>query len=276
MYRTWGGQLALIRGIQDIDSTDRRIFVYRVYTTSCKLNVSGRQSGQCVYLARQGRMTKQARAARAAYGTYSRTREQAAQQTRQAILVAAQGLFAKQGYGPTGIGQIAAAAGISRQTFYLHFPSKNAVLAELIVEFERGVMKLYEELAALPATVPDLAAWSRRFLEFCESDRKTVLLLLTVVPTELDVAQDRADLYQRIMSALGRTHPPFAAAATGDDPILRGRAVSLLAQVESLPRLAINAVPLCDRDALIEALAGNLMDFLSSDMPGRKRRATRQ
>lgn len=207
-------------------------------------------------------MTKRAGAARAAYGTYSRAREESARQTRNAIVLGAQNLFAKQGYEPTGIAQIAASAKISRQTFYLHFPSKSAVLAELIGDFERGVMALYEELAALPAALPQLVAWSRRFLEYCEADRKTVLLLLAVVPTETDLAQDRANLYQRIMTALGKTHPPFAAAASGRDPALRGRAVSLLAQVEALPRLAIAPVPLCDRESLIEALAGNLLEFL--------------
>ncbi|WP_156842879.1 TetR/AcrR family transcriptional regulator [Novosphingobium aquimarinum] len=207
-------------------------------------------------------MTKEARAARAAYGTYSRAREKAARQTRDAIVTGAQDLFSKQGYGPTGIAQIAASAGVSRQTFYLHFSSKSAVLAELISEFERGLMALYEELAESKPALPQLVTWSRRFLEYCEADRKTVLLLLAAVPTEPDLAQDRANLYQRIMSTLGRTHPTFAVAASGRDPALRGRAVTLLAQVEALPRLAIAPVPLCDRDSLIEALAGNLLEFL--------------
>ncbi|OCC23745.1 hypothetical protein MB02_11360 [Croceicoccus estronivorus] len=211
-------------------------------------------------------MSKSGKAARAAYGTYSRNREEAARQTREAILTAAQKLFAAQGYATTGINQIANVTGISRQTFYLHFSSKIEVLDQLIETFEQGVMILYEELAAIVR--PDLALlsqWTTRFLAFCEADQKTVLLLLGTVPVEVDLAQDRADRYQRILTLLGQRHKPFSIAASGEDAGMRGRAVSLLAQVESLPRLAITAVPLCDKQSLITALAENLLAFLERD-----------
>lgn len=208
-------------------------------------------------------MTSLTPTARAAYGTFSSQRETSTRATREAILRAAQELFSKDGYASTGIAKIAAAAGVTRQTFYLHFPSKLAVLQRLITNFERGILTLYEELAALqwPGR-QELADWVEKFLTFCEADRKTVLLLLAMMPVEGDLAQDRADLYQRLLAILGSGHAAFARAASGDNVAARGMAVMLLAQIEALPRLAFTAVPLCDRQSLIDAVAEDLLRFI--------------
>lgn len=52
--------------------------------------------------------------------------------TRELLLKESLGLFASKGYAATTIDDIAAAAGTTRQTFYLHFPSKAQLLKELI------------------------------------------------------------------------------------------------------------------------------------------------
>lgn len=51
--------------------------------------------------------------------------------TRQRILLASLDLFAHRGYHGTSIRDIAAAAGVQSATLYGHFPSKDAILAEL-------------------------------------------------------------------------------------------------------------------------------------------------
>lgn len=53
------------------------------------------------------------------------------QRTRRRLLGHAMTLFAKQGYQPTTAAEIATAAGVSRATFFLHFPTKAALLGEL-------------------------------------------------------------------------------------------------------------------------------------------------
>lgn len=53
------------------------------------------------------------------------------QRTRRRLLGFAIQLFAEQGYHPTTVAQIAQAAGVSRATFFLHFPTKAALLGEL-------------------------------------------------------------------------------------------------------------------------------------------------
>ena len=60
-----------------------------------------------------------------------RLRDRRAQQTREEILQAARQLFAERGYSRTSVRDIAEAAGISAQTVYDSFGSKQALVARL-------------------------------------------------------------------------------------------------------------------------------------------------
>jgi AcrR family transcriptional regulator len=59
-------------------------------------------------------------------------REAQKRMTRELLLREGLGLFEAKGYAATTIDDIAAAAGTTRQTFYLHFGSKAALMKELI------------------------------------------------------------------------------------------------------------------------------------------------
>src|ERR1700744_3401673 len=52
-------------------------------------------------------------------------------QTRQRVYAAALAEFKRTGMAAADVGDIAAAAGVARGTFYFHFPTKEHVLAEL-------------------------------------------------------------------------------------------------------------------------------------------------
>jgi len=56
------------------------------------------------------------------------------QRTRQKILEAAEQVFGTRGYDSASIGDITRKAGVAQGTFYLYFPSKQAVFAELVRE----------------------------------------------------------------------------------------------------------------------------------------------
>jgi AcrR family transcriptional regulator len=59
-------------------------------------------------------------------------RQQQAAETRAAVLATAAELFAERGWTATGMRDVAAAAGVSVETVYAHFPSKAALLMAAI------------------------------------------------------------------------------------------------------------------------------------------------
>jgi AcrR family transcriptional regulator len=63
--------------------------------------------------------------------------EQGAPDIRSRILDAAEGLFGTRSYEHTKVADVAKAAGIATGSFYRHFPSKRALVAELLRELGR-------------------------------------------------------------------------------------------------------------------------------------------
>lgn len=81
-----------------------------------------------------------------------RTRQQQKDETRAKIFAAATMLFAQKGYGATTVADIVAAAGVAKGTFFVHFPSKDAVIAAL-VRIQTGAARK-ARLAALASKGP--------------------------------------------------------------------------------------------------------------------------
>lgn len=96
------------------------------------------------------------------------TRNARSAATRQRILGAAHELFVTQGYRSTSLRDIAAAASVSHPGLLGHFPSKDALLAEVVARFEQDNADVFDlavasaepgalmfsELAARNATTP--------------------------------------------------------------------------------------------------------------------------
>lgn len=80
-------------------------------------------------------------------------RERQKAQTRKLLIDSAATLFAKNGYTETTIEDIAQAAGTSRATVYSYFPSKDAIISDLIVT-------LWDEAESLYVAFGKLADWS--------------------------------------------------------------------------------------------------------------------
>lgn len=90
-------------------------------------------------------------------------RERAKADRRAALLAAAARLFAERGFGRVSLEDLGAAAGVSGPAVYRHFPSKQAVLAALLV----GVSEeLVDGGNAVIAKAPDAAAALRALIAF--------------------------------------------------------------------------------------------------------------
>ena len=74
--------------------------------------------------------------------------------TRGRILVAGLKLFADRGFHATSIRDVAAAAGVQSASLYSHFPSKESILAELVLlgheEHHRRIVTAMLEAGADP------------------------------------------------------------------------------------------------------------------------------
>ncbi len=91
----------------------------------------------------------------------SRTR--AKEQRRRALLAAAARLFADRGFKRVSLEELGSAVGVSGPAVYRHFPSKQAVLAALLVDVSEGLLRGGQAVVDLgggaDATLDDLIAF---------------------------------------------------------------------------------------------------------------------
>jgi TetR/AcrR family transcriptional repressor of uid operon len=84
-----------------------------------------------------------------------RERQRAA--TRERLFAAALAEFRRQGVGRANVAEIARAAGVSRPSFYAHFPSLDHVLFELTWRLAQQIVRRLEGATGLRATLERLA-----------------------------------------------------------------------------------------------------------------------
>ncbi len=75
-------------------------------------------------------------------------------ETRQLLRDTGGRLFSELGFEATSIGAITTAAGVAHGTFYVHFPSKEALLDELLAEFNEGLATRLAPIWAGADSVP--------------------------------------------------------------------------------------------------------------------------
>lgn len=92
------------------------------------------------------------------------------QQTRDQILAAAEHVFGAQGFVATSIADITREAGVAQGTFYIYFPSKEAVFRELVLDMG---LKTRQALSSVISQAPDRLSAEhvglRAFLEFVKA-----------------------------------------------------------------------------------------------------------
>ena len=101
-------------------------------------------------------------------------RQQRADDTKRRLVAAAAELFAQKGYHDTTVDEIARLAGVAKGTFFVHFPTKDAVITVLMRRQIRSARRARAEakspIDALVAAVMTLgveAGASRALLRAC-------------------------------------------------------------------------------------------------------------
>ena len=86
-----------------------------------------------------------------------------AETRREQILDTAANLFAERGFHGVSVVELGAACGISGPALYKHFPSKDAMLAEMLVEISEELLRVGRERSAAAADAAGalraLVAW---------------------------------------------------------------------------------------------------------------------
>ncbi|MFI1912745.1 TetR/AcrR family transcriptional regulator [Nocardia sp. NPDC020380] len=85
---------------------------------------------------------------------------------RRKLLDAARAAFTEQG-AEVGIEAIARRAGVGATTFYRHFPTKEAIVEQLLAELTEGAREVADRAAAMP---DDRQAFTTVFTEGCVLD----------------------------------------------------------------------------------------------------------
>ena len=88
------------------------------------------------------------------------------EQTRESLVAAARQVFESRGYADATVDDIVAITGASRGTFYVHFPSKAAIMAELIVrEYQSANAQVRRDVPDYLSSVEGLESWLRRYAD---------------------------------------------------------------------------------------------------------------
>lgn len=98
------------------------------------------------------------------------TREEQRERTRKKLYECALEVFRRDGVGPCRIDDIANAAGVSRGSFYFHFPTKEHVLLERMRETEDVICDALDELPEDAALQDVLKLLNSKLTEIWEPD----------------------------------------------------------------------------------------------------------
>lgn len=190
-------------------------------------------------------------------------RQQKKAETRDALKRAASACFARLGYAATRVGDITAEAGTAAGTFYVHFPSKEALQDELLQEFNEALVgRLLPAWGAAGERVEDrLRAAAEAFLAHWEAHRGFVELYVQRAAQGMTLAQLRDGIAPEVAAAMigalaeearrrGATLPEPALVVSGllalwarvGLQVLFNPAVDRAAAVDTLVRLTVGAL----------------------------------
>jgi len=150
--------------------------------------------------------------------------------TKQRILTIAGELFARQGYTGTTIADIARELGTTTAALYYHFPSKAAILGELLAGPLTAYTRLLDSLDSGQATPEDLLG---AIIDLCAESRELASIIdrdpaaLTMIDEQLP--RSSAEITAQTVAALAGPDPDRAALIRADAALAVAKAATLAA-----------------------------------------------
>lgn len=127
------------------------------------------------------------------------------QQTRRLLLDTGLALFSEKGYAATTIDDIAAAAGTTRTTFYLHFGSKAALTKELIAEVGQILTAVDDPSLAAVVESGDrelVREWLNRKFDQWEKIRSYIVVAHQAASNEPEIAATIESWFDTTIAAI--------------------------------------------------------------------------
>jgi len=156
----------------------------------------------------------------------SQRRRAQASGTREAVLAAAQDLFLELGWVRTTIAAVARSAGVSNETIYATFRTKQALLREVVARAVRGTDAdtplIRQERIRQLAGQPDQAQQIALFAADIATILSRVAPLMDVVRTAAGTDADMAVMYQDLHRGRRENLDWFAAALLRNGPLKGG------------------------------------------------------
>ena len=190
---------------------------------------------------------------------------------RQAILSAAADQFRAQGFEASSMDKIAASAGVSKRTVYNHFPSKEELFAETLVELFSGSAAILEVPYRSEAPLRDQLS-ALMALKAASMADPQFLALSKVAIAEAVHAPERV---RPLVARLGEREQGVTAwirAAQADGRLKAGdpdfAAALLQGQIKALafwPQMTLGAPPLtpAEQAALVEAAVSMFLAYFA-------------
>jgi AcrR family transcriptional regulator len=183
--------------------------------------------------------TRQATVDRLPRGPHTLSREQVRNHQRERILAAMMAAAGTKGYGSTTIGDITAAARVSRDTFYEQFANKEQCF---LAAYDTTVGELLEQMVAVgtsePSYVENMRNGVRTYLKFW-SERPDAARLCTL---EVMAAGDEARAHQEhTLRSFARLYRTIAERARVEQP-----------ELPTIPDIVVRAIVVATLELITE------------------------
>jgi AcrR family transcriptional regulator len=162
------------------------------------------------------------------------------EKSRAAIVTATRELLLERGFDGLSIEAVAARAGVGKQTIYRWWPSRPALVADVLLEDADRILRPVAYSADVAA---DLARWAGRLAATLTTARGSAMLrILTVASIEHDDTADRlrsgfsGPLQEAVRSRLLADGVDKAVAEAAADAIVGGIVYAVLREGRSYPR----------------------------------------
>lgn len=185
--------------------------------------------------------------------------------TRARLLEGAVRVIAAKGYANTTVDDVLQEAGVSRASFYSHFPSKIALVEAMADDFVPIWRPMYEELAAMAdPSQACLEDWCRRNVALYRQNEATCLVLTQAAAAEPDMYWKIAGYQESLIDLLASRNSALLHLA--NDTAARHRAAFALSQLDQACYFLTVRASLRDPEEGIASMASQLHYFLETEM----------